>query len=202
MTTDDTITYSNGKLPAVRDGHTGELDAIPPEADDQWLASLRDDDQPLADLRLEPYPVQVVAALHGDPAVFTLDLLTQDGIKAVGLVFEHFARGILNGHDPKAITRRAAVLLMAGGEDGGTPMRCPKCERVHQPLTGPVDWDVAGREDIMCPPCWKAQPKHTVKAAAPVKAAAKKPAAAGTRRRRTSTARGKAVRGAPPDAAA
>ena len=198
MNADDMITEN---IAAVRDGHTGELAVIPPEADDAWLAMLRDDGQPLPDLGLASYPEQVVAALHGDPAVFTLDPLTQECIGSVSRVFEHIARGILAGQDPKLVTRRAAVLLMAGG-DSGTPMRCPSCDLIFEPLQlgGGIQWDVAGREDILCPPCWKAQPKHVVKAA-PVKA---KTAAAGTRRRRTSTARSKAVNGtppAPPDAA-
>jgi hypothetical protein len=37
--TDDTI-HDSGNLPAVRDGHTGELAAIPPEADAAWYAEI------------------------------------------------------------------------------------------------------------------------------------------------------------------
>jgi hypothetical protein len=223
VTTDETITE---KMPAVRDGHTGELAIIPPEADEQWLASLHDDGQPLTDLRTEHYTEQVIAALHGDPAVFTLDAFTQHAIGGVCRAFELKARGIRAGWDSETIAKRAAVLLMAE-PTAGTPMRCPcggctrettitsseppgwklsrahtgPCGAIHLPLTGDIDWDVAGRQDIMCPPCWKAQPKHTTKAA-PVKAAVKaKPAAAGTRRRRTSTARKTTPSSAPPDAA-
>jgi hypothetical protein len=199
MSTDETVTEN---LAAVRDGHTGELAVITDdlEWDDDSLGLLRDPPAVVTDLRTEHYTEQVVAALHGDPAVFTLDPLTQACIASVSRVFEHIARGILAGHDDKQVTRRAAVLLMAGGEEGGTPMRCPNCDRIHQPLAigGPIQWDVAGREDIMCPPCWKAQPKHTVKAA-PVKA--KTVAANGTRRRRTPRPKPAAASGPPPDAA-
>jgi hypothetical protein len=240
MSTDETITE---KIPAVRDGHTGELAIIPPEADDAWLASLRDDGQPLTDLALTSYPDQVVAALHGDPRVFDLAPLNQACIASASRAFGLFARAILTDQDPKVVTRRAAVVLMAGAEEMGTPMRCPctgctrettitdseppgwklsrahtgLCGQIHQPLAigGPIQWDVAGREDIMCPPCWQAQPKHAAAKATPVKAAAK------TRRprRRTPEERGvpvpitdlppsrgsqarKAVNGTPPDAAA
>jgi hypothetical protein len=228
MSTDETVTEN---LAAVRDGHTGELAVIPPEADDAWLAMLRDDGQPLPDigLGLASYPDQVVAALHGDPRVFDLDPLNQACIASASRAFGLFARAIVNNHDPAATAKRAAVLLMAGAEEVGTPMRCPctgctrettitdseppgwklsrahsgPCDQIHMPLQigGPIQWDVAGRQDIMCPPCWKAQPKHVVKPTAPVKA---KAAANGTRRRRPSTARSKAVNGtspAPPDAA-
>jgi hypothetical protein len=204
MTTDETIT---AKLPAVRPD-TRPIPVITDELewDDDSLAGLRDPPAVITDLATEPYAEQVVAALHGDPRVFELDPLTQAWIASVSRVFEHAARRILA--DPDAGTpghaatvaagKRAAVLLMAGGQDGGTPMRCPACDRIHQPLAigGPINWDVAGREDIMCPPCWKAQPKHTAKAA-PVKA---KAAANGTRRRRTP--RPKPTGGALPDAAA
>jgi hypothetical protein len=178
-------------------GTLTNLPAIPDEWDAPTLASLRDPGVPHADLRLEHYTEQVVAALHGDPRVFGLAPDAQEAIGNVARVFELIARGILAGHDPKVVTRRAAVLLMCD-PTMGTPMRCPACSRIHYPLTGDVDWEVAGREDIMCGPCWKAQPKHAVKAA-PGKAprAAAKTAAAGTRRRRPSQAR-KTVTGGKP----
>ena len=220
MSTDETITE---KIPAVRDGHTGELAVIPPEADEEWLATLRGPDEPPRDLRTEHYTEQVLAALHGDAAVWDLDLFTQHSIGGVCRAFELMARGIRAGWDPATVTRRGAVLLMAD-PTAGTAMRCNcggctrevtitdteppgwklsrahtgPCGGIHLPLTGAIDWDVAGREDIMCPPCWAAQPKH-----AAAKAAAAKTAANGTRRRRTSTARKtvSATPPAPPDAA-
>jgi hypothetical protein len=196
MNIPDPAATLSGNLPALRpDTHP-----IPVITDDEWdndstewVDRLRDDGQPLTDLRTEHYTEQVVAALHGDPAVLTLDPLTQDCIASISRVFELFARQILtedNGatedawNGSKAVIKRGAVLLMAGGGEGGTPMRCPSCGRIHQPLAigGPINWDIAGREDIMCPQCWAKQPKHTVKPAAPVKA---KTASNGTRRRRT-----------------
>jgi len=180
----DTLSGATAHLPALRDE----------EWDPPTLAMLRDDSHPLTDLRLEHYTEQVVAALHGDPRVFDLAPESQAEIRKVSLVFELIARGILAGHDPKAVTRRAAVVLMAD-PTLGTPMRCPTCSRIHYPLTGPVDYEVAGREDIACPACWKAQPKHAAKAAAPKPAPVKAKTAAGTRRRRPSQARSKAVNG-------
>ena len=177
--------------PNPADTLSGAL-AISTDWDPPTLASLHDDGEPLTDLRTEHYTEQVIAALHGDPAVLTLDPVTQEAIGNVSRVFEHIAQGMLTGRDPKAITRRAAVLLTADPR-AGTPMRCPDCARIHRPLAGAPDWDVAGREDIACPPCWAARPKHAAKA--PAKTAPK--AAAGTRRRRPSQAR-KAVTGGKP----
>jgi len=64
-----------------------------------------------------------------------------------------------------------------GNPGGWKPSRghSGPCGRVHHPLGGPPDWGIAGREDITCPACVKAAPKHAVKAEV-VKPAPVKPA--------------------------
>ena len=126
------------------------------------------------DLRLAHFTEQVVAAVHGDIRVLDLPPEAQEAIARVSRAFEVHASGILRDRDPAETVRRAAVVLVDGGQEG-TPMRCPQCQRVHHPLGGPPDWGIAGREDIACGPCVKATPKHAVKAEV-VKPAAAKPA--------------------------
>jgi hypothetical protein len=155
------------------------------------------------DLRLAHWTEKVVAAVHGDRRVLDLPSEEQERIARVSRAFEVHAGGILRnretdeairGSKPCETARRAAVALIGNqerdanpvvweSEDGpvppagpaGTPMRCPKCQRIHHPLTDDVDWGIAGREDITCPACVEATPKHAAKPAV-VKPAPAKPA--------------------------